>query len=226
MSETHSGAQHFVRVLEGAERRTPIRRVLAVGCGQGHEASFLHRRLGAEVTGIEPQLPEAVRALSRDGLHFVDASVLDMPFDDAGFDAVFYHHVIEHVGDAAGSLDEIARVLRPGGYLYVGTPNRHRILGYVGSFDASFREKVRWNLADYRARLRGRFRNELGAHAGFSQGELGRLLGRHFHDIQPLTADYLAFKYGGRLPTPALATLRARPLLEVVAPSVYALCRH
>lgn len=226
VSLTHSGAQHFATVLEGLGAARPGLRVLAVGCGKGHEVSFLSDRLAAQVVGIEPRLNEKVREVERDGLRFVEASVLAMPFDDHSFDAVFYHHVIEHVGDAQASLSEIARVLRPAGWLYVGTPNRHRLVGYAGSFDASLRQKVRWNVSDYRARMRGRFRNELGAHAGFSHRELARMLSREFVDLRMLTADYLSFKYRQRLPAVALAALRRRIVLEVAAPSIYAVCRR
>jgi len=70
--------------------------------------------------------------------------------------------VIEHVPDPQRSIVECARVLREGGYLYCGTPNCTRLVGYIGS-RASLAEKVRWNLADWKMRLKGRFRNEYGA---------------------------------------------------------------
>jgi len=134
--------------------------------------------------------------------------------------------VIEHVSDPRRSLAELARVLRPGGWLYVGTPNRRRVVGYVGSYDASLREKIRWNASDYRARLAGRFRNELGAHAGYSQAELRRLLAADFVDHRPLTGDYLRFKYGRRLPRPVMRAVADTPLRELAAPSVYAAARR
>lgn len=223
--DSHAGAQHFSRTLERVADADGVRRILVAGCGLGHEASFIHAQRRAEVVGIEPELADAARARAEPGLRFVEASVLDMPFADATFDAVFYHHVIEHVPDAEGSLREIARVLRPGGWLYVGTPNRHRVAGYIGSFDAHPLEKLRWNLADYRERLRGRFHNELGAHAGFSEAELRDMLARHFATVRFLTGDYLSFKYGRRLPATVLRAVCSRPLIGVVAPAVYAICR-
>jgi ubiquinone/menaquinone biosynthesis C-methylase UbiE len=223
--DTHAGAQHFCGLIEHLRLDGPPR-VLAAGCGLGHEARYIHVRLGCEVVGIDADLPEGT-ACVEDGLTLMEASVLELPFPDASFDAVFYHHVIEHVPDAPRSLDELNRVLRPGGWLYVGTPNRHRAVGYLGSYDASLRQKIRWNLYDYRARLKGRFRNELGAHAGYSQDELRRLIAAaNFTDHRSLTRDYLHFKYGERLPGPVMTAVADTPIRNVIAPGVYAVARR
>ena len=134
--------------------------------------------------------------------------------------------MIEHVSDPAGSLRELARILRQGGLIYVGTPNRHRAIGYLGSFEATAMQKLRWNLSDYRARLTNRFRNEFGEHAGFSEKELRGLLAVDFTDIRFLTGDYLRFKYGERLPELFLGAVCSRGLRDVAAPSVYAIARR
>lgn len=224
--DTHAGAQHFCGLMEHVRGDGPPPRILAAGCGLGHEARYIHARLGGEVVGIDTHLPDGT-ACAEDGLTLMEASVLDLPFPDAGFDAVFYHHVIEHVPDAPRSLDELNRVLRPGGWLYVGTPNRHRAVGYLGSYDASLRQKIRWNLYDYRARLQGRFRNELGAHAGYSQDELRRLISAaRFTDHRSLTRDYLHFKYGRKLPGPVMTAVADTPMRNVIAPGVYAVARR
>jgi SAM-dependent methyltransferase len=223
--DTHAGAQHFCRLLERVRDGGPPPRVLAAGCGVGHEARHIRGRLGGEVVGVDADLRVEAR-LAEDGLTLMRASVLDLPFPDGHFDAVFYHHVIEHVSDPPRSLAELARVLRPGGWLYVGTPNRHRVVGYLGSYDASLRQKIRWNADDYRARLAGRFRNELGAHAGYSQAELRRLLAVDFVDHRPLTAEYLRFKYGGRLPRPVMSAIAGTPVRELAAAAVYAVARR
>lgn len=225
---THAGAQHFCRTIRslGAVPRQP--RILVAGCGQGHEAAHIYEVLGGELVGVDVAGAWDPASAERDGGAFrlLEASVQELPFPDADFDLVFYHHVIEHVSDPAASLGELSRVLRPGGWIYVGTPNRHRAVGYVGSYGSTAVDKLRWNAADWWARLRGRFRNDMGAHAGFAEGELCGLLRQRFHDVRVLTADYLSFKYGARLPAHVVAVLGRRPVREFLAPSVYALARR
>ena len=226
--DTHAGAQHFCRTVT-AEGPVPAgSRVLVAGCGLGHEAKYIYDTLDVELVGVDVAVEWDSELSSVDDGRFrlLEGSVQQLPFPDDSFDLVFYHHVIEHVPDPAASLVELARVLRPGGLIYVGTPNRHRAVGYVGSFDSSLRDKLRWNAADWKARLRGQFRNELGAHAGFAETELRRMLERNFTGVEFLTAGYLAFKYGSRLPAGVLAVLGRRPVREVAAPSVYAVARR
>lgn len=148
-----------------------------------------------------------------------------LPFVSETFDFVAAFHSLEHVGDPHLALDEIRRVLRPGGWFYVGVPNRQRLLAYLGSFDASTWQKITWNLADWWARVRGSFRNECGAHAGFEQEELARLLERRFGATQFLTEEYLRFKYAGRLPKLVLDLLLAPRIVTYSAPALYAICR-
>ena len=226
-SETHAGAQHFCRTVRSVGGVTSGPRVFVAGCGKGHEALFIRRELGGSLVGVDiDQKWQPGLGADVPDFQLLAGSILDLPFADDSFDVVFYHHVIEHVSDPAGSLRELARILRPGGLIYVGTPNRHRVVGYLGSFDATTSEKLRWNLSEYRARLTNRFRNELGAHAGFSEKELYGLLAAEFTDIRFLTSDYLRFKYGGRLPQLFLAAVCSRGLREVAAPSVYAIARR
>ena len=194
--------------------------MLVAGCGEGHEAAFIQEQLGGEVDAIDLAPPGAA---APPGCRYRRASVLAPPFPPEVFDAIFYHHVIEHVGGveaARTSLRRLWALLRPGGLIYVGTPNRHRLVGYVGSFDATRREKVAWNLADYRARLRGRFTNDDGAHAGFSRRELRDMLrAAGFRGYRDLTADYLRFKYAS---LPGVGLGAATTLAEIAAPSIYA----
>lgn len=100
--------------------------VLDAGCGGGgmplsfaDEASFvvgidLVNRFGA--AGVTLAKDRGIR-----NLDFVQADGQRLPFADASFDWVFSHAVIEHVADAQRYLHECARVLKPGGSMYLST---------------------------------------------------------------------------------------------------------
>lgn len=221
--ETHAGAEHMISVLERMRPNLKVRELLVTGCGEAHEAEFLANRFGCKVKGIDIVLPEAARARSREGLELIEGSALDLPYESNSFDAIFSHHVIEHVGDHEKHLEEAARVLKPGGAFYVGTPNRHRIVGYIGAFVGSPAEKIKWNLQDYWDRLRGKFRNEHGAHAGFSQRELDELMKKCFAESHNITADYFRFKYVSKMPGFALGFGLAKPIIDVSVPAVYSI---
>ena len=202
-------------IVERVER--PVGRLLVVGCGAGAEAATLAMALGAPVVGIDLHAafdPQAARVAD---LRQGDATRL--AFADASFDFVFSYHVLEHIADGAAALSEMRRVLAKGGSYCIGTPNRLRMLGYLGSKDARLRDKLAWNLADWKARLSGRFRNELGAHAGFSSAELGVLLARAFGSAEDVTVAY----YGRVYQRHAALTrwLGASGLGRVVFPSIY-----
>lgn len=224
--DTHAGAKYFCDLVRPLLNPSTRQHVLVAGCGEGHEALHIHQSLGVDVIGVDVDRhwgPEDRR--EPPGFALVAGNVLSLEFPDDSFDFVFYHHVIEHIGDPAKSLQELARVLKPGGLIYIGTPNRNRAVGYLGARGVPAREKLQWNIADYKARLKGRFRNEFGAHAGFSEKELSRLLQPCFTDIEVLTADYIVFKYGGRLPSALLRALSARPIVGVTAASAYLVAR-
>jgi SAM-dependent methyltransferase len=219
---THVGAQHFYQTAVRQTFNWENKNGLIVGYGKGHESEYLGSQINGRVFGIDVVRPEVNPHAFAPAI----ASALHLPFAAHAFSFVFYHHVIEHVPDARLSLLAIYRVLKPGGILYVGTPNRHRLVGYVGSYNTPLRNKIKWNLIDYKARLQGRFRNELGAHAGFSQRELARLLAETgFAEQTWLTDDYLRFKYGRRLPKAIMQLVTRQPLMEITAPAVYVLCR-
>jgi SAM-dependent methyltransferase len=100
--------------------------VLDAGCGGGgmplsfaDEAGFvvgidLVNRFGA--AGVTLAKDRGIR-----NLDFVQADGQRLPFADASFDWVFSHAVIEHVADAQRYLHECARVLKPGGSMYLST---------------------------------------------------------------------------------------------------------
>ncbi len=101
-------------------------RVLDAGCGGGGMPVSLAEE-SALVVGIDPaeRFQKAGVELGRErslaNLRFVLADGMYLPFADASFDLVLSHAVIEHVADAALYLRECARVLAPGGRIYLST---------------------------------------------------------------------------------------------------------
>ncbi len=131
-------------------RRFPVGpgdRLLDLGCGGGRHAFEAYRR-GAEVVAFDAdhgeltqvasltaamaeagEVPPAARAAVTRG----DATA--MPFADASFDRVIAAEVLEHIPADQRAMDEIARVLRPGGLAAITVP-------------AWLPERICWRLSD------------------------------------------------------------------------------
>ena len=101
-------------------------RVLDAGCGGGGTALSLAEE-SAFAVGLDLEARFAgagTRLAAEKGIAnaaFVQGDGARLPFQDATFDLVFSHSVIEHVTTADGYLRECHRVLRPGGVLYLST---------------------------------------------------------------------------------------------------------
>lgn len=98
----------------------PGKRVLDAGCGHGRYLPAF-RSLGAEVVGLDigrgPEL--AGVPLDQAGMHVVQGSVLAPPFQPDSFDLVFSDGVIHHTPDAKGAFLRLARLVKPGGAIYI-----------------------------------------------------------------------------------------------------------
>lgn len=96
--------------------------VLDAGCGTGGNSANL-RSYGA-VTGIDFASDALDLARERPGIHLARASVESLPFADGSFDLVLSNDVLCHLGVAndAVAARELARVLKPGGVLFLQLP--------------------------------------------------------------------------------------------------------
>jgi ubiquinone/menaquinone biosynthesis C-methylase UbiE len=106
-----------------------LEHVLILGCGPRPFTveALIHKNY--EVVGVEPG-PLFVR-LAEEYLgtsdRILEGSAEEIPLPNRSQNLVVCESVLEHVDSPTKSLDEIFRVLRPGGIAYIGTTNRYRI---------------------------------------------------------------------------------------------------
>ena len=102
--------------------KLPVGSVLDVGCGSGQFLA-LARQMGWQCYGVEID-PVAAQVARDTGAAIVSSRVetLDASYDGR-FDVVTLSHVIEHGHDPQETLRHCRRVLKPGGHLWIETPN-------------------------------------------------------------------------------------------------------
>lgn len=106
-------------------------RLLDVGCGNG---AFLLRAQSAgwDVMGLDFD-PKAIEAAKQAGLDVCLGGMSALAQEKEQFDIVTLSHVIEHVHDPNRMLRDCFRLIKPGGYLWIETPNLnaegHRLFG-------------------------------------------------------------------------------------------------
>lgn len=100
--------------------------VLDIGCGIGGAARYMANLAGCRVTGIDltPEFIAVAQGLTErtglgDKVSFETASALDMPFEDATFDAAITLHVAMNIMDRNALYSEIGRVMKPGATLCI-----------------------------------------------------------------------------------------------------------
>lgn len=103
--------------------------VLDVGCANGGLLKAL-KDLGYEnLCGIDPS-PACVENTRRIGVEARRGSLF-RPFKKNAYDCVILSHTLEHVRDAQGALDWITERLRPGGMVYLETPDAARYVDFI-----------------------------------------------------------------------------------------------
>jgi SAM-dependent methyltransferase len=142
----------FIGVTEDSERLAhhyylqffkPGQKVVDLGCGAGYFVKML-REQGVEAWGIDNDSIAIERAKEQD-LPITHAEALGylkkLPEND--LDAVFSAHLVEHleVETVYELIKETYRVLKPGGFLVLTTPNVHALVSHLDLFWLHFDHK-------------------------------------------------------------------------------------
>jgi ubiquinone/menaquinone biosynthesis C-methylase UbiE len=107
----------------GRLREARVRRVLDVGCGTGILADRMTRELGIDVIGCDFSAGMLEQALTRNAdVAWIRGDAMRLPVADASVDAVTSTEAF-HFFDQPAALAEFARVLAPGGLLFIAMIN-------------------------------------------------------------------------------------------------------
>ncbi|MDR2468744.1 MAG: class I SAM-dependent methyltransferase [Spirochaetaceae bacterium] len=98
------------------------KRVLEIGCATGSVLAYLRDR-GWLVHGVEISAPQANWAQRERGLDISTLPLEENHFPDEHFFLVTASHLIEHLNDPVSFVREVNRILVPGGFFLITTPN-------------------------------------------------------------------------------------------------------
>lgn len=116
---TRSYEKAIIACLE----KNPDAILVDAGCWDGSNTLKYIQATGAKAIGLD-LVERAVLQARQKG---IEARVADLnkriPLKDSTADLVIINHAIEHLYNTAGFVSEIYRILKPGGYAVIGTPN-------------------------------------------------------------------------------------------------------
>lgn len=103
--------------------------ILDVGCSAGAHA-ILASQNNTSVVGIDPDVPSLnkfkrwIKQKKINNIKVLEGVAEKIPYPDNHFDTIICSEVLEHVQDIKKSVDEIYRVLKPEGLLFLSMPNK------------------------------------------------------------------------------------------------------
>lgn len=109
------------RAIRHLHKISALPKLLDVGCGNGRFIKQM-KTMGWQGYGVEPD-PAAVAIAKEAGLEITQGLLSHEDFAPDFFDAITINHVIEHLHDPYKTLRSCYHVLKPGGALFIATPN-------------------------------------------------------------------------------------------------------
>ena len=105
-------------------------RILDAGCATGGLLAALRKAGFKSIAGLDPS-PRCAQACQALGFETYTGTIAAIPAGMPRVDCVVLSHVLEHVLDIPAFFDSVERLLLPGGYLYLETPDATRYVDYL-----------------------------------------------------------------------------------------------
>ena len=106
--------------------------ILVAGPGRGDEVVILNQEFGNKTFGLDLNIARLVLWENNPDVISQRQDITALVFCKAVFSLVYSYHVIEHVSIFPGALGELHLVMKPGGVLFIGFPNKNRLFSYIG----------------------------------------------------------------------------------------------
>lgn len=128
--EDFQAAQRLIRNTEWSDVSKFIpkgSRFLDIGCGTGYSMTKALTELDCSCVGVDPFPNYAGVEIDRskypeERFQILEGWAEKLPLDDNSVDVVYSSHMLEHTNDEQASLEEMKRVLKPGGTMILGVP--------------------------------------------------------------------------------------------------------
>jgi 2-polyprenyl-3-methyl-5-hydroxy-6-metoxy-1,4-benzoquinol methylase len=164
--------------------------VLDFGCGNGAQTiEFLGS--GCRITGVDIDqqdldvLKEYLQSNNLDSIVAVRYDGSTLPLESSSFDVILSYEVIEHVQNESQTLEELSRVLKPGGEMVISVPNK----GWVFETHGANLPLLPWNRVPFFSWLPHSIHSRFAKARIYKKNEIIRLLADHRFDI--LTTMYI-----------------------------------
>ena len=131
--------KRYHELLDQMEKYRKTNRILDVGCGIGYFLEVAKER-GWEVHGTE-YTDKALEICRSKGIEMQEGKLDPSKFDNESFDIITSFEVLEHINNPQEEVTNFNRLLRPGGLIYLTTPNFNSLLRH--------RLKERYNVIAY-----------------------------------------------------------------------------
>jgi ubiquinone/menaquinone biosynthesis C-methylase UbiE len=113
-----------MRAIHRVAPDLPFAEIVEIGGGRSGLTRLLYPAACITTLDMDPDFAEAP-CNRQERVRFVCADATRLPFDSDSFDAATMFDVLEHIPDDRRAIAEVFRVLKPGGYLLISTPNEN-----------------------------------------------------------------------------------------------------